>query len=1610
MERLNNINNNSLTHIIGIADLHVRTGDREQSRSHEYNHVFDNFIDDIGTLQCIKDETAVIILAGDVFHNKGRIETAGMKLVLNFMNRLLNMAPVLVIAGNHDFRQENPAYMDTIEMLIAAYEFSSAKFPLHYLQRTGHYLFNDIGIGMCSVKETLRKFNTSGITSDLPAFPNPNVFKSVSCRVALFHGSISQSALPNGRSVDSIAHGYPLEWFKGYDIAVLGDNHKQQLHLDDFISWGYPGSLIQQDHGEPILGHGYLLWDVASRSAEVKHINNQYGHVTIIRTNINEFLVRIASNDLISLAQAAALKNFPKMPRVRMVNCAGFEKFVSDTLNIHGIYPSFIKTIRAIGSTEGGGAANSKSETTQLQDVNSPEQWEAYMRLNKPEIEVSNWIYKPETLLIREEAGLPSEIIAKIRLRNKTLQQNLSAFEAAMHETSTKYTIILKQMEWSYLMCFGPTNHFDFESCDTISLLNGVNASGKSSFLDVLCIAIFGEPTSSRFDTGEIKQSGISIIHNDKPVSKSSGVTISFTLNGSLFEIQRTFTKYNDTRQSVVTAVNEITENGGTTVAEGSTMVSEWVKRRFGTLNEFLMSSVICQMDNKSFFYQGSVEQKNIIDKALNLDMLKLYQDYLDEARKAYKYIALDLSTYIDGFEKGMPASSESLTAMRLRLETNKVELDGVTSEIDAYSEKTKSLLKKLGEDVDADGDEEELDEEDTKTALTVAENALKRLSQQRIIPNLSKTSLLVQQGVLNSQLTALREEQRLAAFSDIEFNQKMATRATKALVQHDKKQPPESSVTRAYVAQKQTEYKSWFASSATLIEIGKPELITRTAALELEKTALEGRLYALNEQPVVQPAGIVPTLVSSSHDELQKLRIKMEESANLVSRHAAARPREVANNREKLEKVGRDWSLWSKRQNPVWLADPAAVAVLAITHARQVADAERDLDCATSRCVAQPAGKRPTATAATATTLLEYQAKQAALMHAESESHTPERPKTGLKKWLQELAEWHLLKEKLPEETSTTIKQLINTTMDDMMSLQKLNIEKVHLTDAIGSLTRDIAVLEPIASKPFNGACAACIKNQGPARAQLEEKQLALVESETRLKKLIQQIAKYNAGKLEELREQYAAKLAVRERYDQNSKRMEGEIRAWAAADDQWSHQELLLTLRMECTMLSWTMWESWTTERATLKAERENAFTTAEQSRQFVAEIETNTLNRERAAADLEALGIFEVWQQQYVGLQEAAMRNAGLLWNCWRCLRINLQEQLMIVTRRLQELKMAVYWSDEKAKVDVQDQELSTWDAWSSGRTRQAHEVAHWAWLKKLQSVQTEAKKVASSLAEMLAFEQAEEQVSMWRKALLRIEYRSSSEQLEALREQAEILLTEVATQEKSCEQILALAETSTLLNNAKANFLNIHERVMTFYDVFVGTKTQDGFKTTLYKSKVIPLIEGKVNSFIAPIEDIRLRIAVKNGKFVYSAEDRGNTPPFDNCSGYQKFIMGLGVRCALAEIGAVGQSVKHMFMDESFVACDSTNILKVRDILDELVRAGNYKSIIIMSHLDAIREVTSRHINIQRDSGKFSSIQFGRVYPKLKRGGKNTSVTETTETTRAPKARGRPRKTK
>lgn len=110
----------------------------------------------------------------------------------------------------------------------------------------------------------------------------------------------------------------------------------------------------------------------------------------------------------------------------------------------------------------------------------------------------------------------------------------------------------------------------------------------------------------------------------------------------------------------------------------------------------------------------------------------------------------------------------------------------------------------------------------------------------------------------------------------------------------------------------------------------------------------------------------------------------------------------------------------------------------------------------------------------------------------------------------------------------------------------------------------------------------------------------------------------------------------------------------------------------------------------------------------------------------------------------------------------------------------------------------------------------------------------------------------------------------------------------------------------------------------------------------------------------------------------------------------------MRITLGRIGASNHNIRQLIIDEGFTSCDVENLNKMPQFLSTLLKNKDYDSVLLMSHLEGIRESTSVKIDIVQD-GPFSRIRWGNAYPVFTLCKPDQATTVTTV------RRGRPKKT-
>lgn len=718
--------------IIQISDIHIRIGDQSKSRYDEYCSAFSRLRETLQLHPSIIQHTAVIAIMGDVFHHKNKLEPCGLELAVKLLQGLAELAPVIVIRGNHDYRQDLPSERDMITALM------SYSIPnVSYLDTTGLHTFDNLTIGVVAIQDTLLYGATSGISRDLPPFPLPTQHHEGHYNVAMFHGSITGSTLQNGMSLSPTLHGYPIDWFKDYDAILLGDIHVQQIHRANAIEckedsvgystlmgcydyssdtspWGYPGSLIQQDFGESLTGHGYLVWNLQHKRIYAYQLHHTHGFVKVrLRESRGAIDILHRHKDgtatFVPLDDIIRASWFPS--QLRVIVSGNY----TDEVDLQHVRESFAlhnKTIHLLKKQ------HEHNQTPMIQEqadihvssdvvsqINSIDVLIDYVqdKMRQSSTPISeiwrSWLKHPETMLISTE-HIPDPITAKVADKSdkitKPAQKYIEDFERVQTRATQSGSVQFHSMEWSWILNYADGNFFNFDTNDRqISVLNAKNGFGKSNFLETICIALFGEGFPSRYN----KNYSVGIICHKKPSGVTANTHIIFTMNGVRYSLKRVLKTITSKRSidffEVVLSV--VTEKSVTILHQGQTAVSQWIDRHIGSYSSYLMSAMLSQNADSDFFSLDKKEQRTLLDQILSLEHIQSLQALMKSAILYYKSVSEIVESYYTGVKQRTPSIPEGtqkrLSEARTELASLQQQRNKLHAQWSSHSEQSLSSI-----------------------------------------------------------------------------------------------------------------------------------------------------------------------------------------------------------------------------------------------------------------------------------------------------------------------------------------------------------------------------------------------------------------------------------------------------------------------------------------------------------------------------------------------------------------------------------------------------------------------------------------------------------------------------------------------------------------------------------------------------------------------------------------------------------------------------------------------------------------------------------------------------------------------------------------------------
>lgn len=554
--------------IFHISDIHIRT----LKRHREYREVFENMFNYIARTST---HNSIAVVTGDIVHSKLDMSPELVQMLVDFFNGF--EIPTIVILGNHDMNLNNMHRIDAVSPVLDVIRNPMITFiKENGLFELGGIVWNHMAVDVAPTEYIM--------ANDFDA----------TYKIALHHGAVNTAKTDIGYQISN--EHVTTELFKGHDLTLLGDIHKPAQFLDDAKTIAYPGSLIQQNHGEA-LDHGILVWDIESKSAEFVEIHNDYGYVTL----------EVDGTKIVKSPH-----RIPNKPRVRIkfndTSAADMKKLIATIRKKYDVQDITIQR----SNTNADSAATSSFTIGNVRDV-----------------EYQNTLIT-DYISINHPQATADETDA-IRHINRTINSKLPAVESVRHMTWHPI-----QFEFENMFSYGEGNVINFENLQDVCGLFAANTSGKSSLLDAITYTIFDKCSK----TGKAHE----VLNNKKSSFKGK---FTFEMNGTNYTIERTGIKQKNGHVKVLVDFYTDTENLN---GEERSDTNKAIRRYLGTYDDFILTAFSLQADNNNFIEKSQRERKDLLSQFLDITVFEqLYQLASDEIKetagklKTYKKTDFDI-------------------------------------------------------------------------------------------------------------------------------------------------------------------------------------------------------------------------------------------------------------------------------------------------------------------------------------------------------------------------------------------------------------------------------------------------------------------------------------------------------------------------------------------------------------------------------------------------------------------------------------------------------------------------------------------------------------------------------------------------------------------------------------------------------------------------------------------------------------------------------------------------------------------------------------------------------------------------------------------------------
>ena len=170
-------------------------------------------------------------------------------------------------------------------------------------------------------------------------------------------------------------------------------------------------------------------------------------------------------------------------------------------------------------------------------------------------------------------------------------------------------------------------------------------------------------------------------------------------------------------------------------------------------------------------------------------------------------------------------------------------------------------------------------------------------------------------------------------------------------------------------------------------------------------------------------------------------------------------------------------------------------------------------------------------------------------------------------------------------------------------------------------------------------------------------------------------------------------------------------------------------------------------------------------------------------------------------------------------------------------------------------------------------------------------------------------------------------------------------------------------------AEIEELNKLNKEYSAYELFLKAVHNNGIPFELIK-RTLPVINEEMNKLLHNIVEFEAYFENEDGKLeIYIKHPESPARSIENCSGAEKSLVAMAIRLALIKCGSL--PVSDIFiLDEPATSLDAEHLESFIKVL-EMIKT-QFKVVLLITHLDALKDSVDKIIEIQKDEEGFAFI--------------------------------------